>query len=77
LTESEKKVTHNAFIGPLARFVQNERQTDFGWGTSGFGVRTMRADGRVEITRDSRWEEGVRVWKAVRAADLGQAKPKL
>ncbi|KAJ5403871.1 hypothetical protein N7509_003742 [Penicillium cosmopolitanum] len=77
LTESEKKVTHKAFIGPLARFVQNVRQDDFGWGTSGFGVRTMRKDGKVDITRDSRWEEGVRVWKAVRAADLGLSKPKL
>jgi hypothetical protein len=37
----------------------------------------MRKDGKVDITRDSRWEEGVRVWKAVRAADLGLAKPNL
>ncbi|KAJ5222648.1 CAZyme family CE10 [Penicillium citrinum] len=77
LTESEKKVTHEAFIGPLARFVQNTRDDGFGWETSGFGVRTMKADGTVEITKDRLWDEGVRVWKAVRAADLTREKLQL
>lgn len=61
LTESEKKVTYKVFIGPLACFVQNTCDDRFGWGTSGFGVRTIRADGTVEITQDRQWEEGVRV----------------
>lgn len=74
LTESEKKVTHKAFIGPLARFVQNTRENGFGWGTNGIGVRTMKADGTVEITQDRQWDEGVRAWKAVRAADIAQEK---
>lgn len=79
LTEGEKGAVHNAFIGPLARFVRNEREENFGWGTSGHGVRTFRADGTVDVQvgKDSLWEEGVRVWKAVRAADSGKEKPKL
>jgi hypothetical protein len=43
----------------------------FGWGTSGKGVRVMKADGEVEIRKeDALWEEGVRVWKTLR--DVGE-----
>ncbi|KAJ5090751.1 hypothetical protein N7532_009435 [Penicillium argentinense] len=76
LTDSEKTSTHAAFIGPLAKFVQYPRK-NFGWGTSGFGVRTMKPDGSVAISKDARWKEGVKVWKALRAADSGKTRSKL
>lgn len=70
LTAAEKKSTEEAFIGPLSRFVNGE--DGFGWGTSGKGVRVMKADGEVEIQReDALWEEGVEVWKALR--DVGES----
>ncbi|KAJ5201816.1 CAZyme family CE10 [Penicillium cinerascens] len=72
LTEKEKKYTHNALVGPLARFVKGE--DDFGWETSGKRVRVLKADGSVEIRGDSLWDEGVRVWKALRAVDDEKAR---
>ncbi|KAJ5096106.1 CAZyme family CE10 [Penicillium alfredii] len=69
LTPAEKKIVHEAFIGPLSRFVQgpNAVQLDgFGWGTSGYqGVRTLTKDGKVEIRGDAKWDEGVGVWKVL------------
>jgi carboxylesterase type B len=75
LTTAEKKCTEEAFIGPLSRFVKGDREVKgvdgFGWGTSGKGVRAMKADGEVEIRGDDAlWEEGVKVWKALR--DVGE-----
>ena len=72
LTEKEKKCTHDALVGPLARFVKGEG--DFGWETSGKRVRVLKADGSVEIRGDSLWDEGVRVWKGLRAVDDEKAR---
>lgn len=75
LTDSEKKSTAEAFIGPLSRFVNGvgaEGRDEFGWGTCGKGVRVLRADGEVEIREDEMWEEGVRVWKTLRDVDVGE-----
>ncbi|KAJ5175301.1 CAZyme family CE10 [Penicillium canariense] len=69
LTPREKKSTDAALIGPLSRFVQGvsaEGSDGFGWGTSGKGVRVLRADGEVEIRGDAMWDVGVKMWKAVR-----------
>ncbi|KAJ6020481.1 CAZyme family CE10 [Penicillium herquei] len=79
LTPAEKKSTHEAFIGPLGRFIQGPDATGpdgFGWGTSGReGVRTLKSDRTVVIQKDALWEEGVNIWNALRSVD--QAKPKL
>ncbi|CEJ55419.1 hypothetical protein PMG11_01679 [Penicillium brasilianum] len=74
LTEAEKRSTEEAFIGPLSRFVKGgDGDGDgFGWGTSGKPVRVLRADGKVEIREDALWEEGVKVWKALRDVDVGE-----
>jgi carboxylesterase type B len=72
LTEAEKRSTEEAFIGPLSRFVKGGDGDEFGWGTNGKGVRVLRADGHVEIREDALWEEGVRVWKALRDVDMGE-----
>ncbi|CAG8213281.1 unnamed protein product [Penicillium nalgiovense] len=69
LGEREKGVVMEGFAGPLGRFVCGEKE--FGWGTSGSkGVRTLREDGSVETVEDGDWEEGVRVWKVLRDADV-------
>lgn len=77
LTPVEKKITHEAFIGPLSRFIQGPiaaGANGFGWGTSGKSVRTLKADGTVEIRDDAWWDEGVLVWKGLRAGDESKAR---
>lgn len=77
LTPAEKKITHEAFIGPLSRFIQGPiaaGANGFGWGTTGKSVRTLKADGTVEIRDDALWDEGVRVWKGLRAVDESKAR---
>ncbi|KAJ5333487.1 hypothetical protein MYU51_014079 [Penicillium brevicompactum] len=71
LEEGEKGIIKEAFVGPLARFVQ--RAGDFGWGASGARlVRTLQGDGNVAVREDGAWEEGVRVWKRLRDVDIGK-----
>lgn len=71
LEEGEKGIIKEAFVGPLARFVQ--RAGDFGWGASGARlVRTLQGDGTVAVREDGAWEEGVRVWKRLRDVDIGK-----
>lgn len=80
LTPFEKGVVHEAFIGPLARFVRGQRGEDgFGWGVSGKdGVRILRKDGSVVIAGDEIWEEGVGVWEELRRAQAaGSDKSRL
>lgn len=73
LTAREKRSTEEAFIGPLSRFVRGDGESgEFGWGTSGKGVRVLRADGELEIRGDAMWEDGVRVWKALRDVEGGE-----
>lgn len=74
LTPGEKRVVHEAFIAPLARFVQGvddaaaaAGKDGFGWGVCGRGVRRLNGDGEVIVSGDPMWEEGVRVWKRLRA----------
>ncbi|KAJ5156347.1 hypothetical protein N7492_009150 [Penicillium capsulatum] len=78
LMPKEKEIISRAFIGPLSRFVQGPGAAGpdgFGWGTSGSqSIRTLKADGRVEIQGDAMWEEGVKVWKRVREVDTPQPK---
>ncbi|KAJ5142923.1 uncharacterized protein N7515_001710 [Penicillium bovifimosum] len=68
LGEREGEVVKGAFLGPLGRFVNRERE--FGWGVDGRGVRVLRKDGGVEVGEDEGWDEGVRVWKRLREVDL-------
>lgn len=81
LTPAEKKSTHEAFIGPLGRFVQGPDAAGsdgFGWETSGQkGVRTLTPELTVQVRNDSSWEEGVKVWKELRRADEQKSKSKL
>lgn len=71
LTEQEKKITREAFIAPLSRFVKGAQAATgpdgFGWGASGKRVRALAADGRVEIReQDPLWDESIRVWKRLK-----------
>lgn len=70
LTESEKGVAERAILGPFTRFVNGEKHVN--WGTGGYrDVRTVKSDGRVEIWKDELWDEALRVWGILRAADRG------
>lgn len=81
LTPDEKRVTRDALIAPLSRFVRGpDTGVDgFGWGTCGFRqLRMLRSDGSVEIRGDDElWEKGVRVWKRLREVDCGGERVKL
>lgn len=60
--EDEKGVIQRAFIGPFTRFVQGVE--DLGWGTKGFKeMRTLKADGGVEIQEDGMWDGAVELWR--------------
>lgn len=74
LEEEEKQIVSEALIEPLARFVRGEE--DVRWHATGEEgirqVRRLRPDGSVDIWRDEMWEQGVRVWEAVRKAQSGE-----
>ncbi|OJJ83901.1 putative carboxylesterase [Aspergillus glaucus CBS 516.65] len=64
LEEREKGAVGRALIGPLARFLDGER--DIGWGTSSHRqMRVLKGDGEVGIWEDEFWNEAMRVWGAV------------
>ena len=47
------------------------RSMDLDWGTRGHReMRTLKADGSVQIWQDELWDEAMRVWKALR--DVGE-----
>ncbi|RAL08956.1 putative carboxylesterase [Aspergillus homomorphus CBS 101889] len=64
----ERPVIWYALVEPFKKFVHGER--DLQWGTKGHKqVRTLMPDGSVQIKEDVFWDEAMRVWKALRAAD--------
>ncbi|KAL2835716.1 Alpha/Beta hydrolase protein [Aspergillus pseudoustus] len=65
IKESEKGIIKRAVVDGFIKFVHGEE--DLGWGTDGYKeMRTLKPDGSVVIWRDELWDEGVRVWKALR-----------
>jgi carboxylesterase type B len=80
LPESERVAVKEGFIDHLARFVNGERLV--GWeGMKADEARRLKVDGTIDTWRDSKWEEGLKVWKAIIDAgaqgELGEEKPKL
>lgn len=86
LEDDEKEIVRKALIEPLARFVGGEDDVHWLTQTQQAGeggeeeeeggdqvrlVRRLRADGQVDVWRDEMWEQGVRVWQAVRRAQSG------
>lgn len=60
--EEEKGVICRALIDPFTRFVHGVQ--DLGWGTKSYKeVRTLRADGNVEIQKDGMWDGAVELWR--------------
>ncbi|BCS27319.1 uncharacterized protein APUU_60367A [Aspergillus puulaauensis] len=60
--EDEKGVIRRALIDPFTRFVHGVQ--DLGWGTKSYKeVRTLKADGSVEIENDRMWDEAVELWR--------------
>ncbi|KAL2833457.1 Alpha/Beta hydrolase protein [Aspergillus cavernicola] len=67
IQEDEKLIIKRAVIDPFIKFVHG--RTDLDWGTRDHReMRTLKADGSVEIWRDELWDEAVRVWRALREA---------
>lgn len=66
LTEEEKQIAAQTFHHPLSKFLKGE---DMEWGTEhAMQLRTLKSDGRVVIEEDTRMEEGLRLWDALKKA---------
>ncbi|EUC43564.1 hypothetical protein COCMIDRAFT_38501 [Bipolaris oryzae ATCC 44560] len=64
LTEEEKHIAAQTFHHPLTKFLKGE---DMEWGTEhAMQLRTLKSDGRVVIEEDTRMEEGLRLWDALK-----------
>jgi carboxylesterase type B len=75
LERREKPVVRNAFLQPLAQFVTGDAPKNIDWGTTGVRqARLLRPDGTVAVWDDDRWDEGQRVWAALREASPRTAK---
>ncbi|BDD58531.1 hypothetical protein MAP00_003800 [Monascus purpureus] len=65
LQPEEKDVVQSTFIDPLVKFVNGE--VNIGWGTTNYReMRRLKPDGTFEIWDDGMWEDGLRVWRALR-----------
>ncbi|KAJ5059965.1 paraben-hydrolyzing esterase precursor [Bipolaris maydis] len=73
LTDEEKQIAAQTFHHPLSKFLKGE---DMEWGTErAMQLRTLKSDGRVVIEEDTRMEEGLRLWDALKKAGAtGQPK---
>jgi carboxylesterase type B len=68
LSRKEKAIVKKAFNDNLAKFVKNG---EMDWGTTHpLQIRTLKADGSVEIEDDGRMEEGLRVWEVLKRASV-------
>ena len=68
---SEDKRKVDAFLEPFGRFVYGGQRGEVGWGTKAEGeVRLMGGDGLTTVVRDEGWEEGLRGWRVMWAAQL-------
>ncbi|KAH7082985.1 Alpha/Beta hydrolase protein [Paraphoma chrysanthemicola] len=72
LTEGEKEIVREGIHEPLRRFLRGEEEV--GWGTKGLQIRTLKADGRVEIEEDVRLDAGLELWKKLKKVGvIGEA----
>lgn len=64
LSEGEKEIVSKAFHQPLSKFLRGE---DFAWNTEhAMQLRTLKSDGSVKIEDDTRMQEGLRLWNALK-----------
>lgn len=68
LSSSEKEIVERGVVGPFARFVNREKEVD--WGTKDVReVRVLRPDGNVQVSRDEGvWDEAGRFWEVLLGA---------
>lgn len=72
--EEEKGVIRRALIDPFTRFVHGVE--DLEWGTKSYKeVRTLRADGSVEIQKDGMWDGAVELWSDLLAGSRQESAP--
>jgi carboxylesterase type B len=74
LSRKEKVIVKKAFNDNLAKFVKDG---EMDWGTTHpLQIRTLKADGSVEIEDDGRMEEGLRIWEVLKRAGVMGASMK-
>ncbi|KAH6864661.1 Alpha/Beta hydrolase protein [Alternaria alternata] len=64
LSEGEKNIALKTFHEPLSRFLKGEKME---WGTQhAMQLRTLKSDGNVAIEEDTRLDEGLKLWNALK-----------
>ena len=64
LSEGEKNIALKTFHQPLSRFLKGEKME---WGTQhAMQLRTLKSDGNVAIEEDTRLDEGLKLWNALK-----------
>lgn len=73
LSKNEQSIVRKAFHEQLARFVKGE---EVHWGTQhALQLRTLKADGSVEIEDDKWFKQGLKVWEVLKKVGAtGQAR---
>ena len=73
LSKREKEVALKAFHEPLSKFLGGEKMD---WGTrDGMQLRTLKSDGSVAVEEDTRLQEGLKLWDALkRVGATGEVK---
>lgn len=67
LSKGEEEIVKEGFIDDMARFVNGERME--GWeGLKANEARRLKSDGTVDVWRDDKWEDGLKVWNAIISA---------
>lgn len=82
LPEDEKKIVAEGLVDSFSRFVKGERLEEWE-GMTAEEARRLKEDGTIDTWKDDRWEEELKIWKAVAEADSQpdiisvKGKPKL
>jgi carboxylesterase type B len=64
LAEEEKQVAKKVFHDPLSKYIKGEEMK---WGTQhAIQLRTLNTDGSVTVEEDSRLDEGLKLWEALK-----------
>ncbi|KAF7679772.1 alpha beta-hydrolase [Alternaria burnsii] len=64
LSEGEKNIALKTFHEPLSRFLKGEKME---WGTQhAMQLRTLKSDGNIVIEEDTRLDEGLKLWNALK-----------
>ncbi|KAF1845032.1 paraben-hydrolyzing esterase precursor [Cucurbitaria berberidis CBS 394.84] len=73
LSDNEKEIVTKAFHEPLSKFLKGDIMN---WGTQhAMQVRTLKGDGSLVIEKDTRLDEGLRLWDALKKIGAtGEAK---